>query len=266
MSNRHRPSLLGALLWIGLGLLFLLRNFGIGPSFWSLAGRYWPVLLILLGLGKVVDYYLKKDAFSIRIGEVIGILVLLFVGSSITRVSDSQVARFVRELPIEIGDSSLRPGQWIGDSHTYTEEATYPLERAMPIHIENSYGPVSVSPGSDREIRVRLKKVVFGDESRARDIAAAIRLEARPDAKIESATAAKPEAEPGTKPDGGWFVIKTNRESLNTRENLVNTDMEILIPKNSQLEIRNAFGEIRAVNIDGPMDLSTTHRSLDVRD
>ena len=44
--------MLGALLWLGLGVLFLLRNFGIGPDLWSLAGRYWPILLILLGLGE----------------------------------------------------------------------------------------------------------------------------------------------------------------------------------------------------------------------
>ena len=91
MSKRRRPSLLGALLWISLGVLFLLQNFGIGPDFWSLAGRYWPVLLILLGLGKVIDYFLEKDAVSIRIGEIFGILLLLLVGSAITRISDSHV-------------------------------------------------------------------------------------------------------------------------------------------------------------------------------
>ena len=45
MSLKRRPSLLGALLWIGLGTLFLLRNFGIGPDFWSMAARYWPIAL-----------------------------------------------------------------------------------------------------------------------------------------------------------------------------------------------------------------------------
>jgi hypothetical protein len=34
------------------------------------------------------------------------------------------------------------------------------------------YGDVSVSPGSDREIRVRLKKVIYAGEARAKSIAA----------------------------------------------------------------------------------------------
>ena len=80
MPNRLRPSLLGALLWIGLGILFLLRNLGIGPDIWSLAGRYWPVLLILLGVGKILDYFLHKDSVSIRFGEIVGIFFLLLIG------------------------------------------------------------------------------------------------------------------------------------------------------------------------------------------
>src|SRR5512140_2718039 len=100
MSHRIRPSLLGSLLWIGLGILFLLRNFGIGPDFWSLAGRYWPILLILLGLGKVIDYYRKKDGVSLRIGEVLIILLILLWGSALTRISTSHLGEAFRDLPI----------------------------------------------------------------------------------------------------------------------------------------------------------------------
>ena len=86
MSHKHRPSLLGALIWIGIGVLFLLQNFGFGPNVWSLARRYWPVLLILLGLGKIIEYFLNKDSVSIRVGEIFGILFLLFIGFVLSRV------------------------------------------------------------------------------------------------------------------------------------------------------------------------------------
>ena len=87
MSHKGRPSLLGSLLWIGIGVLLLLWNFGVGPDFWSLIGRYWPVLLILLGLGKVLEFYLKKEAISIRFGEFIGILILVLAGTVINQIS-----------------------------------------------------------------------------------------------------------------------------------------------------------------------------------
>jgi hypothetical protein len=97
-DRRYRPSLLGGLLWTGLGIIFLLRNFGIGPDVWSLAARYWPILLILLGLGKVIDYYRQKEGVSLRVGEIIGILFLVMVGTLITKATQSHVGRIFRGL------------------------------------------------------------------------------------------------------------------------------------------------------------------------
>lgn len=260
---RRRPSLLGALIWIGLGLLFLLRNFGIGPNFWSLAGRYWPVLLILLGLGKIIEYFFKKDSVSIRISEIVGIVFLLLIGSIITGASN-HMGSMLRDFPIEIGDRSIQPGRWLGESHSYNEEVTFPLSAPMPIRIENAYGLVSINPGSDREIRVRLRKVVYGPEDRAKNIASEIHLLGEPENQDGSKAALKPEAEPqqsGSKS----FVVRTNRESLSSRDYIYNTDMEILVPKNSDVQIVNANGEVRASDINGKLDLSTTHRPLELR-
>jgi len=266
MSHKSRPSLLGSLLWIGIGILLLLWNFGIVPDFWSLAGRYWPILLILLGAGKVLEYFLRKDAVSIRVGDIIGILFLALIGTAINGVSKSHVVRLVQDLPIQLGGTSVKPGQWLGESHSYTEEATYPLGRAMPIRIENSYGSVSISPGSDREIQVRLKKTVYAQELNARGIAGEIHLMKASERKGESTANPKPEAEPGKQSDAEYFVVRTNREDLTSKNYNYNTDMEILVPKNSQLQVANAFGEVRVNGINGNLDLSAAHRLLDVRD
>ena len=50
MENR-RPSIIGPLILITVGVLFLLANMGMLPfTFWELAVRFWPILLILIGL------------------------------------------------------------------------------------------------------------------------------------------------------------------------------------------------------------------------
>jgi hypothetical protein len=262
MSKERRPSLFGALLWTGLGLLFLLRNLGIGLDAWYLAGRYWPLLLILLGLGKVLDYLFHKQAMSISVGEIMSILLLLLVGSAISRFSESDVGRMVRSMPLRVGDTSLRPGQWIGESHAYTDEITYPFESPVPIYVENTYGSVTLSPGSDREIHVRLKKRVYADESSARNIAGEIHIEGETVARSELPAGLNPEAEQGK----NVFLIKTDRDELNSRDYAFNTDLEILVPKNSELHVNNTYGEINASGLDGTLDLSTTHRLLEVRD
>ncbi len=49
--ERRRPSVIGPLILITVGVLFLLANMGMLPfSFWELAVRFWPILLVLIGL------------------------------------------------------------------------------------------------------------------------------------------------------------------------------------------------------------------------
>jgi DUF4097 and DUF4098 domain-containing protein YvlB len=251
MSAKKRPSLLAALLWLSLGCLFLLRSFGIGPDVWYIATRYWPVLLILLGLGKVIDYFRQKQGVSLRFGEVFGILVILLVGAFITKVADSRIGEVFREMPIHIGNTSVRPGQWLGTSYRYVDEAKFPVAATTPIKIDNSYGNVVLSAGNDGEVRVRLTKVVYeNDEAKAKQIASQIRVEGTPEGGAEASA----------------IQVRTNRDSLASMDYRFNTELEIQVPLKAQLLVRNTFGEVRATGLQGKLDLGTSHNTLDVRD
>lgn len=254
----RRPSLLGALLWTGLGVLFLLGNLGIAPDAWTVTRRYWPVLLIFLGAGKVIDYFLRKSSVSLRFGEFFSLLAIFILGIVLTGKPDMQLRWFLSELPFRIGNVSVQPEQWLGNSHTYKEEAVYSLEGAGRIRIENFHGSVSIAPGSDLQIRVRLNKVIYADEPRARDLAGKIRLEgsAEPPGSISS----------GPGDPAAVFAVKTNRGSVDAGNSRIDTDMEVFVPKSSQLHVRNSFGALRVAGIDGNLDLGTTHRSLEVLD
>ncbi len=267
-AKKRRPSVLGGLLWTGVGVLFLFRNFALVPDFWSMAARYWPILLILLGLGKVIDYYRQKEGVSLRIGEVFGILFLLVIGSAITRIEASNFGHVLRELPISIGEVSVRPGQWIGTSYSYTQEASYPIPASTPLRVENSYGLVSVQPGSDGEVRVRLRKVVYhNEEARAKAIADEIRLEAGPEVKAEAEAPLKPEAEAPAKGKAApVFVIRTNRDTLASKDYRFNTELEVFVPKKSTLTVNNSYGELRVTGIEGKLELATTHNALEVHE
>ncbi len=49
--EHRRPSVIGPLILITLGVLFLLANFNLLPfSIWEVALRFWPLILILVGL------------------------------------------------------------------------------------------------------------------------------------------------------------------------------------------------------------------------
>jgi hypothetical protein len=100
---RHRGSITGALFLICLGIFFLLLN--LMPNFdpWSTLFRYWPVVLILLGLGKIWDAYRTRQDPNARdrdsSGTVAALLVFLAIigfalmvgrGGSAATVHDAQ--------------------------------------------------------------------------------------------------------------------------------------------------------------------------------
>jgi len=58
MSVRSRSGvLITGLILMALGIIFLLENFYPSFSAWRLIGRYWPVILIIIGVKKLIDYF-----------------------------------------------------------------------------------------------------------------------------------------------------------------------------------------------------------------
>ena len=243
--RRRRPSLFGGLLWTVLGIVFLLGTLRVVPNVFEMVGRYWPIFLILLGLGKLLDYFLGKDTISLRFGEIFGIVVLVLLGWVVTKISSSRLMDI--RIPITIGDRQIRPGDWLGTSYSFSEDASVPFPETLTLRVRNSYGSVRLDPGNDQQIRVRLRKVVYEDtESQAAEIAAEINLE--------------------TLTEGSEVVIATNRDRLADRNYRFKTHMEITVPKRLRLFVQNAYGEIWAANLEGTIDLRTSHRSLEIRD
>jgi hypothetical protein len=85
MPGTRRSSLVGAVLLIALGLFFLYANFRPGLDPWPLLSRYWPVLLIFLGAGKVWDHLRPRDTSQaggawLSGGEMAIILLLIIAG------------------------------------------------------------------------------------------------------------------------------------------------------------------------------------------
>ena len=76
---RRLGPITGALFLIGLGVFFLLMN--LMPNFdpWSTLFRYWPIVLILLGLGKMWDAYRLRQNPNSKGGDSSGTVVALLV-------------------------------------------------------------------------------------------------------------------------------------------------------------------------------------------
>lgn len=87
----RRGSIAGALLLIGFGAFFLYANLRPGVDPWPLLSRYWPLLLIFLGLGKLWDHFRVRNRPEaapgpwLSGGEIAILLLLLLFGIGLSR-------------------------------------------------------------------------------------------------------------------------------------------------------------------------------------
>ena len=93
----RRGSIVGAVLLIGLGVLFLYGNVRPEANPWPVVSRYWPVILIVWGLGRLWDHYqLRSRPESAGTGGLTGgdiaviAAVVLLVAVALTRRSGTR--------------------------------------------------------------------------------------------------------------------------------------------------------------------------------
>src|SRR5437667_12147193 len=119
----YRPrSLAGPVVLIVVGVLCLLANVGLITwarfGFWF--AQYWPVLIILWGTIKLVEYYQAQRAGyrprGIGAGGVIFLVFLIMFGMSASRASHVNWGQIGSDM--DMGDNLF---SWFGTTYPYTD-------------------------------------------------------------------------------------------------------------------------------------------------
>jgi len=178
---RYRRSSLGfALLLIAIGGLWLYANVHPGFDPWDLLFRYWPVILIAIGLGKLVDFFIDSHIagkaaaaaaasgttppvppeHASHVGEVVALIVLVALvmvavthrsvrleRRDLTRSVDLQGAQSASvNITLPAGNLSLRggaaPGKILDADFHYTTEDGDPT---LTYNVANKEGTLDLS-------------------------------------------------------------------------------------------------------------------------
>jgi len=166
-GRRGRRSPIGAIVLIVIGMVFLVAHFVPNADPWLLFARYWPLILILVGLGKLVDYLWANShpdqpaqSFGVMAGLVI-LAVLLIIGlmhppvfgqrSHMSREVDAQGAQSV-QAHIEMPAGSLELSS--GAPSLFDGEFDYTGASAAPnvkYNVASSHGDLEVTARGTHE-------------------------------------------------------------------------------------------------------------------
>lgn len=249
MSRYHyrRGSFFWALILIAIGVIFLAQNFNPAMHPWHVLAKYWPVLIIIWGLSKLMDY-LQAHAHpetappSLFSGaDVILLLLILIAGTLLSRLVLAPWNEWRTEWGMHWGGQDW--GNPFLNSYTYTQNLSAAAGAKPQLTVNNARGDIEVQAGSTPGIKAAVKEII-----RATDEAQAKKLHEQLKLQIAG--------------QGGRYALQSNLDSLPHGGNNVRLDLALRVPKTTSAEISTERGDILLSGLRGNQNLSA--RSGDV--
>jgi DUF4097 and DUF4098 domain-containing protein YvlB len=239
-SRPPQRSLFPGLVLLFVGLLLLVHNYR-GLDIPHLISHWWPVLIIFWGAVKLYERTVasrssQRTASPISAGEiflVLGLLCLLGLVAAGDIIKD----RF----PGPGVDWPVRGDRFNFDLNV----KPLPVPSDSRITIRNARGDISVRSADDSQIHVDGKKNIRAwSETDAEHVASAIAFEI-------------------AKNGDGYEVRPANATAGNSRASV---DLDIAVPKNASLTIRNERGDVSVSDMSKPVTVNAARGDVDIHD
>ena len=248
LPPRRAPrSLFGPFLLIAVGVVFMLHNVGLlkGTAFWQWFGRYWPVLLIIWGLVKLLEHYQAQragyQARGIGGGGVVLLIFLILCGLAVSGSQRVNWQQLGNEMDMDNDVFTI-----FGQTYTYTGD----VEQAFPkniayVHVVSDRGDVSVQSWDQDKIKVSFNKTVgASNESDAR--------------QVDSQT------KPLITVAGDTLTVNANTGGGGDKA--VKNNLEIFLPRKAALDLALKRGDIAIRQRTGEVKASTSRGDVALDD
>jgi N-terminal domain of toast_rack, DUF2154/LiaF transmembrane domain len=163
MSRSYRGSIAGALILISIGVFFLIANLRPDIDPWPILFRYWPLILIFIGVGKIFDSFVFRDRTGSGADHLSGVSVafvalILIFALAIWRGHKAVGRDFVHdthavallgakdvnaELEMPAGQLNLRGG----DAELLDSDFSYDREEGKPVvnySVNDGHGQLTI--------------------------------------------------------------------------------------------------------------------------
>jgi DUF4097 and DUF4098 domain-containing protein YvlB len=235
------PSIAGPIILISIGVIFLLVMTGHlqADIFWEWIGRWWPLLLIGLGLVAFAEWAidLRSDQPRVRRsgGYVFLVLLLIVIGASA-----SGFQHFWGPLRAEFGDNGDDFFNTFGRPQHDLDQPV--LDTKIPanaqIEIQNPRGDVSIAAGDDTQMAVTAHQVAYANSDSDA-------------AKIFDSQKAHVTV------SGNAVLVKVDGNSSGR------TNLTITVPHSASVNVNTAHGGVTVAGLTGNVDAEVQHGDME---
>lgn len=239
-TTRRGRSIFAGVLLVLLGVLFLIDIYYPSVRLGHLIAVYWPVLLIVWGGAKVVDYLVAQHRGEPRPAALTGgeaaliiVLILVLGGFVIRDWVRQRVPRVNFDMP-EFGPS-------------YTQDESLPAQKipdGAHLAIYTPRGDISVQGSSSNQLLVKAKETTWGTSQNS---------------------AARTMKDENVRIDESGGVYRIGPQFIFGGQRRTDFDLNVQGPASANVAATTMHGDIHIQGISGKTDVHTNSGDIDVR-
>src|ERR1022692_665532 len=245
----HR-SIAGPVVLILMGVLFLMGTMGILEihSLGRIFAHYWPALLILWGVLKLIEYEQAKRYGQPTRGIGVGgfFLMLFLISAGLIATQASRVDWRNLGEHIQLGDDEGLNEIFGGSTFNYNGE----LSNDWPaggnsLHINDDHGTITVNVSDDKKMKVSWRKKVRAENQ-------------------QEADGYNAKADPGITVADKAVMLNANTQGAGDKS--VTTDIDIYVPRNTELVIVSRRGGVTVNGMNGTVEVTNHNGEVSLND
>src|SRR6266481_9176669 len=246
---RPHRSIAGPVVLILMGVLFLCGTMGILEihNLGRLFAHFWPALLILWGVIKLIEYEqakrLGEPARGIGVGGVF--LMLFLIGAGLIATQAARVDWKSLGEHIQLGDNQGLDEIFGGSTYDYSDELSQGIPTGSILHVNDERGTITVNVGDGKTMKVSVRKQV--------------RAEKEQDAENYNSK---------TKPQitVGDTIVTLNANTQGAGDKGVTADMDIYVPLNTALVITSGRGDVTIAGMSSSVEVNHHRGEVNIND
>jgi DUF4097 and DUF4098 domain-containing protein YvlB len=236
----------GPLILIVIGLLFLLRNFGFTIPLFHNFVKFWPLLLIVIGLVRLAEYFAARRTGrqmpAMSGGTVFLLVMVVMAGMGLSAVSH-KLNRLGWGPGRDSEDSDEGLMHLFGNEYTYNGEVSEPMAAGGALRVSCDRGNITVNKWDQPRVKVVYHKRIFAGSQREADA-------------VNRSTIPKLQAQ------GTTVEVQANTEAAGAKG--VVSDVEVYLPVKANVEVTAGRGDVTLDERSGDVKVTSQRGNVTV--